>query len=328
MALVAEVHGAPCKQPSASQKKDRGRVLREGRDTTLEPLRDWNAGSASTSNLKDSLPAAEAYGAPVAYKIPSASPPKVDFQAYKKSYRQGKEIIDFGKAVREGRETMEGPLHLKNATVMYYLGMLSSKEKLVVVPEDTIDIPLSEEEMNEVTKQFWFRVWRRSDYLEKGPYPSNRLKTDKKSITVRWHPWEPATFDILPVSSAAVAFKISSFDHDLEDVYDINPSYGLLFASSQTIQVSLKKSLPPGFKDSLLIESFDASSFLPIFTGYPIRRCQFLKKSLTHNWVQVDFGSPKSEEDSKDKLLLQPTSLQVGIKLCCLNEDCRCPIRI
>jgi len=241
--------------------------------------------------------AAEAQASEVQHKK-SAPLAKVDWHDFTAALREGRTILDFDEAVRNGRETMEEPLRLRNMSAFQYFCKQFAVKDLIVVPEETKSRPLSEGEIKCAECCVWYRIWFSPTQLQEGVYPFNRLETSKESITMSWNSTEPATFDVSSYSRRVLGFQISSYSHDMEDVYDIQPSYGLIFKSRQTIQVFLRRRLPSGSKDSLLIEVVDLTSKLPIFTGHAISRLVFFQQSTTHKWVDVKFDDGQSEKSS------------------------------
>jgi len=85
----------------------------------------------------------------------------------------------------------------------------------------------------------------------------------------------------------AAAEEISSYYHDKENAYDIQPSYGILYKSRQKIEVVLKKDMRHGAKDRLLIQSMPISE-KRLYEERIDRNLFFNGAMVSHDWVEVE----------------------------------------
>jgi hypothetical protein len=81
--------------------------------------------------------------------------------------------------------------------------------------------------------------------------------------------------------------QISSYYHDKENAYDIQPSYGILYKSRQKIEVVLKKDMRHGAKDRLLIQSMPISE-KRLYEERIDRNLFFNGAMVSHDWVEVE----------------------------------------
>jgi hypothetical protein len=215
--------------------------------------------------------------------------------------------------VKEGLERMEAPLRVRNTNVLHYIAMLSClKDEHVVYPEDSSNRSLSFGEKRMLARELKYCIGTRPFHLTRGLAPSG-IEADRSVITCTWNAREPATFDLVSELHNITAFQISSWLHDFDDLYDIKPSYGIMYRSRETISVRLKRRMAPGSTDYLLIESvYDGiGHFIPVLQRETVKRKLFLGAITKHHaWVKVVFGSneeqdlaldTKSSDDKKER---------------------------